>query len=1066
MGQSLGLLTGVAGAAIGGFFGGPMGAQAGFLAGNMLGTLLTPRKTPSPADVRVQDSAYGKWVPRVWGRYRLSGNVIWAGAPHQHDQSGKGMGGKQGQPYVTMSFAVALCKGPITSVPRIWANGQLIYDLSNPADFQALSGSSSMVTNFTVYYGTETQLPDPVMQSQLGAGNVPAHRGMAYVVFNELSLQNWGNYMPSLSFEVVANGVPTYVTSGNVAATQSPALGSGALTLLSQISPGGQGYGIQWALVGGQIRWVPVTVTGSGTSFLSSSATPMGSNFPVTTGTSYDEPGYVWTDGTWRPTQGSPGAFGATLPVSALSSGSWVKRNGVIFYTDTTGLSKRPIFKVNNLMSLTSLAVGSLVSSGNFSASMVIIACSDDYVYAVGADASDATYGNRLIQADHDGNFVAILAGPDSTLFSATTRGYCVSDSELYINAASGFVYLWNGSSLANTGMPGDSSGNLTSMRVVSNQLAYFSDNVHGKELYAVVLSATQPAPTIASIASDVCASANLQPTQYDVTQLTDTVQGYGQTSNSSPRDILAPLMSAYFFDAVDSDGLIKFVRRGGATALTIPLEDLGAASGSAGHDGANPVTSTIQQEQELPQAVALTYMSASTDYQTAVQREPKANTTSTLQEPVNLPAVVSDNEARQRVQSLLWERWVKRQSFQFSTQFKYLALEPADVVQVPNLSGGFYTLRITKVSNDGKGTLSFQADPSVPSLYPNPSTSVTDMPQGTLSLGFSGGQLPYSGQTVLQVMDLPPLRNGDTSPGLYVAACGLADNWPGCNVDISRDGSSYSQLLSVTSASVMGYATTALGAFSGGNQPDELNSFTVTLYDPNMELSSVSYQDMLNGVNACLLGDELLYFRTATLVSAGTYAVSGLVRGRQNTGAAQSTHSVGDRFVLLSTAATQQVAVNTTDVGRTLYFEPFLLNLFGNQPGDVRIVTPANARVRPFSPHLLTATKGSAASAQDITVRWFRAARVNSQLVSGADVPLDQSAENYTLTVYNASGASVRTATVAGPFTAPAQPTYTYTAANIAADGFTTGSQITISVQQNSDLGVLGLAASVTTTR
>lgn len=1066
MGQSTGALLGIAGAVVGGLTGGTgFAVEAGFLAGSLLGAILTPRKSPTPADIKVQDSAYGKYIPQVWGRYRVAGNVIWCGQPTQHDPSGKGAGGKQNQPYVTMSFAIGLCKGPITAVTRIWANGQLIYDISNPADFEGLSGSSSMITNFTVYPGDENQVADPVMQAALGVANTPPYRGMAYVVFNELSLQQWGNYLPSLSFEVVVNATPTYVTSGNVVAQSSPAFPGTPTTIICQISPAGIGYGLQWRLMGSAIGWVPITLSATGTSFPGGAPVLQGGNFPVTFGTSYDEPGFVWTDGTWRPLSGAASSFGTTLPTSALSNGSWVKRNGVIFYTYSSGLSKNPIFKVNNMMSLASLAIGSLVSAGNFSAAMRIIAASDNLVYAVGIDSSDATYGSRLLLIDHDGNFVSVLDGPNTSRWNATTAGYAISDTEVYINGGNGLVYVWNGSALVATGMPGDSSGNLTTMLPLGNQMAYFSASVHGANLYAVVLSPTGTAPTVASIVSDICSQA-LQPSQYDTTQLTDTLVGFARTSNSSPRDLISPLSEIFFFDTVDSGSKMKFVRRGGASALTIPVADLGADASGDGIGNVDPITLTITQEQELPRSTTMTYLSATTDYQEQVQREFRAQTLSVYDESLNVPIVMGDNDAKARVQAKLWETWIQRSTFKFATQFKYLMLEPGDVVNITGTSGQVYTVRIKHMGSDGNGVLTFEADPAVPSIYPNPSTSVTDMPQAATSLGFAKGSIPYSAQTLLEVLDLPPLRNTDTTPGLYIAAGGLSSRWPGCNVDMSRDDTSFSSLVGITNQSVIGVATSALGQYAGGNTVDEINSVSVQLYDDDLELSSISYASMLNGGNACLLGGELMYFRNAVLTAPGTYTLSGFVRGRQGTEAAMATHVAGEVFVLLDPAALVAVGINITDIGQPLYFQPFLKNIFGGNPGLTVTTTPSNARVRPFPPHLLSALKGSASSVSDITLKWFRRARVNSQWVSGADVSLDQSAENYTLTISNSSGTVVRTVTVSGPFTAPAQPNYVYSAANITADGFNTGATINFRVQQNSDQGVLGVAATTSITR
>jgi hypothetical protein len=90
----------------------------------------------------------------------------------------------------------------------------------------------------------------------------------------------------------------------------------------------------------------------------------------------------------------------------------------------------------------------------------------------------------------------------------------------------------------------------------------------------------------------------------------------------------------------------------------------------------------------------------------------------------------------------------------------------------------------------------------------------------------------------------------------------------------------------------------------------------------------------------------------------------------------------------------------------------------------------------------------------------WTRRARINAQWLNGADVPLDEQVESYQVTVSNSGGTPVRTVTVT------AAQTYVYSAANISADGFSSGNTINFSVAQNSDLGVLGRAATASITR
>ncbi|QXN72519.1 hypothetical protein RCTIPTONUS_49 [Rhodobacter phage RcTiptonus] len=58
------------------------------------------------------------------------------------------------------------------------------------------------VGGVTLYRGTDTQPPDPVMQDVTGMA-VPSYKGLAHIVFDQLALADFGNRTPSLSFEVV-----------------------------------------------------------------------------------------------------------------------------------------------------------------------------------------------------------------------------------------------------------------------------------------------------------------------------------------------------------------------------------------------------------------------------------------------------------------------------------------------------------------------------------------------------------------------------------------------------------------------------------------------------------------------------------------------------------------------------------------------------------------------------------------------------------------------------------------------------------------------------------------------
>ena len=203
------LVLSVAGGAAGAVFG-PAGAIAGRIAGALVGNIIDHSlfaqdrtvQGPRLADLDVMASTEGAPIPRVYGRARLSGQVIWATrleevvSTRTEGGSAGGKGGITGSggsvTTTTYSyyanFAVGLCDGEIGHVGRIWADGKPL-DTSN--------------LNVRVHRGGEDQAADDLIVAKEGAGNAPAYRGLAYVVFERLPLADFGNRIPQLSFEIV-----------------------------------------------------------------------------------------------------------------------------------------------------------------------------------------------------------------------------------------------------------------------------------------------------------------------------------------------------------------------------------------------------------------------------------------------------------------------------------------------------------------------------------------------------------------------------------------------------------------------------------------------------------------------------------------------------------------------------------------------------------------------------------------------------------------------------------------------------------------------------------------------
>ena len=235
------IVLSAAGAAVGGSIGGTLAGLSsvavGRAVGASLGRLLDQRllgqggeavETGKVDRFRLTGSGEGAAIPQLYGRMRLAGHVIWA-SQFQEVTEVRG-GGKGGPPTpktteysYTVSLAIALCEGEITSVGRIWADGEEIA----PNDL-----------NMRVYRGAADQQPDPTIAAIEGADRVPAYRGTAYVLMEDLPLAQFGNRVPQFSFEVLRAEQPSSETYEQDLAQIVPGValipGTGEYSLASQ----------------------------------------------------------------------------------------------------------------------------------------------------------------------------------------------------------------------------------------------------------------------------------------------------------------------------------------------------------------------------------------------------------------------------------------------------------------------------------------------------------------------------------------------------------------------------------------------------------------------------------------------------------------------------------------------------------------------------------------------------------------------------------------------------------------------------------------------------------------
>ncbi len=260
------ILLSAAGAALGGSIGGTVAglstAIVGRAVGATLGRVIDQRmmsqsvmgsgsevvETGRMDRFRLTETAEGAPVATVFGRMRVGGQVIWASdfletRTTSTQSSGGGGKGSPKPPKVTtttysysISLAIAVGAGEIADVTRVWADGE---------------EQERASLNIRVYYGTQDQLPDPLIEAVEGTGNVPAFRGTAYVVIEDFQLASFGNRVPQFSFEVVRPTqpeMPDHVSAlGQIVKGVALMPGTGEYALASTQVNYSQGRGRSWA---------------------------------------------------------------------------------------------------------------------------------------------------------------------------------------------------------------------------------------------------------------------------------------------------------------------------------------------------------------------------------------------------------------------------------------------------------------------------------------------------------------------------------------------------------------------------------------------------------------------------------------------------------------------------------------------------------------------------------------------------------------------------------------------------------------------------------------------------
>ena len=1153
--------------------------------------LFPPKDTRSEGprlhDQSVSSSAYGQTIPIGAGTVRLAGNLIWAGelieTPNEQTSGGKGLGGpKHTQTTYTYSrsFAMSLSEGVAEDVIRIWANNKIIYDKNADGDIE--NGKFK----FRFYSGSEDQLVDSIIEADKGA-DTPAHRGLCYIVFDDMQLLEYGNRIPSLHAEIAFSKAPSYPLLAGDPITQ----GEGGIFESDDITLGADGHTtVNWKTrrvfawqsdsgvetdgfrvlnmdsmkeiqqrkaedIGdlvdyrchsmyadqnsnflymthgvGPVKHPILKIdqnslkevgrfgvsSGIGlnndlTGFLEvnryAMVRPLGllGEIPfLMTGSTVDGwvglidtrfmeyvfgiDGEVQPDGDIRGMVTGKTEFGfgeGWVVVSGTNSVRIYKMrvSAAAFYDPITSSTRGVEFDLAATINDTDLGYE---VSDNITYYDPIYSASDDtlILYATGNVAKP----DKMVKWSPVDGIKWIVNFPDGHFINNNTSfGYSqsnITNPFFAIGTSGGGVGNFHKVNLDNGSIVWSVSGTESGWNDISSRGVFYdgvsdsiisegaTDGLDEFPLRHFLDRASGDSVTLQSVIESLCTRAGLNVlTDVEFVGFTsaDVVRGFFVGRSSSIAASLALLGEAHFFDVVESDDKIKFVKKSTTPVATITENEMIRMDSD---EGSSVLKESRVQEIELPERQNVLYLDLEADHQQGAQHFKRISSNgptmfSRQQSNLDLPMVLTPTEAKRIAEVQMFSKWMERSTYECQLPWKFLKYDPTDVVTLKMNDGQEILTRVTALNMDADFTLKFSGVKTSDDLF---NSTTTGSVGGFQKQKITGGlAAPFS---KLFLMNTPLLRSGDDTGGVasrfYLAVGAFKAGFQSSDVFKSFDGSGYDLIAGVANEVTWGTTSEALGATNHVFATDTVNTIRVYLATDGATLSSITTTQLLAGGNPLLVGDEIVQFRDAALQADGSYLLSHLLRGRRGTEWAVRNHTAGEEVVVLTGLTVFPMSNELEDIGKTRFYRA----VSAGQLFEDSLLTSQTWEANDLKPYAPVNFKRTNVSA-DTQIDWLRRDRIFGPGNTAGDIPLSETTEQYEVYILKAAyDAATFDPTndalfyykfdgSAGNGAKPTDDTVTWTSANY--NGFTQTDPLHLAVFQISAVAGRGFAGTAT---
>jgi len=275
---------------------------------------------------------------------------------------------------------------------------------------------------------------------------------------------------------------------------------------------------------------------------------------------------------------------------------------------------------------------------------------------------------------------------------------------------------------------------------------------------------------------------------------------------------------------------------------------------------------------------------------------------------------------ARNVAQLMLQRSLYVRNTYAFTLPWTKALLEPMDLVTLTDSALGYSRLpvRIVSIEESSDNELQIEAE----DFQAGVATAAQYASQ--VSTGYQHNYGIAPGHVSTPVIFEAPGALTQNGLELYVAAAGVDENWGGCYVWMSLDGTNYKQIGNIDGGSRYGKLTA---------NATETSAISVLLVQG--VLTSASSSTDAQALNTlCYIGGaipEFFAYQTANLTGALAYTLSGNVRGAYLTSAVGVTHYANEPFVRVDNRLAKTGPIDLGYVGKTVYVKCTSYNIYGS---------------------------------------------------------------------------------------------------------------------------------------